>query len=134
MCHDPFSRYRDSYMGDVDPDTFLQGSLGLNIPNSNYYFPDTPIDDLDQLTAHTFSVINFNVGSIPKHFDTYLDQCISPFNWKFDVLSFCETKLTNNIDNLYDIPTYSRYCNNLSRHFYERIIDRMRFVFFNCVF
>ena len=114
MCYNPINSDIDGYLGDVDPDNFLQGSMGLDVPSCEYYFPGTPEFALN-LDENTFSVIHLNIGSIPKNLDTFIDQCIAPLNQEFDVLGFCETKLTNDIDQLYDIPRYSRYCNNISR-------------------
>ena len=62
-----------------------------------------------------FSVVNLNICSIPGNFDDFLEQCISPLSWRFDAISFCGTKLTCDIDQLYNIPFYTKFCNNRSR-------------------
>ena len=33
MCYNPINSHIDGYLGDVDPDNFLQGSMGLDVPS-----------------------------------------------------------------------------------------------------
>ena len=39
-----------------------------------------------------------------------------PMSWSFDAIGFSETKLTSDIDFIYDIPSYTEFCNNCSRN------------------
>ena len=116
MCFSSVDHCVDGYLGEVDPDDFLQGIRGFDNPNCNYYFPATSDCDLDQLPVDAFSVLSFNIGSVPKHLDSFVDQCLAPLGYQFDVIGFCETKLTDDIEHLYDIPSYTRQSNSLSRH------------------
>ena len=116
LCYPPINGEGDEYIGDVDPDVFLVNSLGLLVPDCKYYFPDTPEYILSPSHAKGFSVIHLNICSIPRNLDTFIDQCISPLRWRFDAIGFCETRLNNDIEHLYDIPLYTKFCNNHSRN------------------
>ena len=45
-----------------------------------------------------------------------MDQCLTPLNHTFDIIGFCESKLTNDIENLYSLPEYTMFTNNTSRN------------------
>ena len=116
MYYKPINIDVNTHTENVDPDSFLQGSLGISIPECKYYFLDTPECSFSHSQETVFSLIHLNICSIPKHLDTFIDECISPLKLQFDVIGFCETRLTNDLEHLYDIPTYSRFCNNHSRN------------------
>ena len=102
------------FQDNIDPDRFLQDSLGLQLPECNYYFPE-PCDFNINPNEAFLSLLHLNIGSIPKSLEGFFEQCISPFEVNIDIFGFTETKLTNDIEHLYDIPMYNRYCNNNSR-------------------
>ena len=102
------------FQDNVDPDRFLRDSLGLQLPECNYYFPE-PCDFNINPNEAFLSLLHLNIGSIPKSLEGFFEQCISPFEVNIDIFGFTETKLTNDIEHLYDIPMYNRYCNNNSR-------------------
>ena len=102
------------FQENVDPDRFLRDSLGLQLPECNYYFPEPSQLEIYPNESY-LSLLHLNIGSIPKSLEGFVEQCIFPFQVNFDILGFTETKLTNDIEHLYDIPKYHRYCNNNSR-------------------
>ena len=110
----PITCDEKDFQENIDPDKFLRDTFGLQLPECNYYFPE-PSNFYINLNESYLSLIHLNIGSIPKSLEGFIEQCILPFNVNFDILGFTETKLTDDIENLYDIPNYHRYCNNNSR-------------------
>ena len=78
-----------------------------SLNNCKYYIETVP-----ELSLDSFSIYNHNINSLAKHFDEFLNI---NFESKFNVLTLCETKLTNDIVNMFDIEGYSMFYNNTSR-------------------
>ena len=55
-----------------------------------------------------------NINSISKNLDTFLNSISISNEYNFD-LRFCETKLSDDIENLYDIPGYQKVTLNNTR-------------------
>ena len=110
----PFVYNESEFQDDVNPDRFLRDSLGIQLPDCNYYFPEPSNFDINPDEDY-LSLLHLNIGSLPRNLEGFIEQCISPFKVNFDILGFTETKLTNDIEHLYNIPMYNRYCNNNSR-------------------
>lgn len=81
---------------DNDPDDFLQSKLEVWSPLCNYYFPDNvPFHLLWTL------IMNYNIRSLPRHFESFTSQCLYPMSHPFHTITLHETKLTDNIQNLF---------------------------------
>lgn len=90
----------DNRMNDEDnPDIFQQQSLQFKNPSSKYAFPGCKVDN----RSVSFTVLGYNINSILKHLDDFLKSCILPLNFTIDVLCICETKPTDEIQNLYGL-------------------------------
>ena len=86
----------------IDPDSFLINYLNLNFPPCEYYFPIANQSNFPDVT-NKFTYISYNINSVPLHFDDFVDQVLTPFPIKFDVIGLCETKLTDDIEGLFNI-------------------------------
>ena len=101
----------DNFVGDVsaqdhDPDNFILGSLGFVNPVSHYYFPDSSLGSkLNDVRDTSLTLITYNINSIPMHFNDFIEQCLGPIDHNFDLMGFCETKLTSDIEHLYTISS-----------------------------
>ena len=103
-------------MADADTDNFLLNRLNYDNPICNYYFLNSNDNELNNL-PNNFSLVCHNIiCSLHLHFDEFIDQCLTPLHHSFDVIGFCESKLTQDIETLYNIPNYTMYTNNVSRH------------------
>ena len=78
---------------------FFPGGLSNSVNNKN-----------------SFSLISYNINSIPANLESFIDQSLSFIEGEFDAIGFCETKLTSDLDRLYTIPNYRSFFNHLSRH------------------
>ena len=116
LCFNPFTFNDDDHLSDTDPDNFILRSLGYNNLSCKYHFPNSMSNDFHNLPSKTFSLICHNIGSIPSHLDEFIDQCLTPLCHNFDVIGLCESKLTNDIEQLYTIPNYTLFSNNQTRH------------------
>ena len=87
----------------TDPDTFLQENLFLQNPVSHYHFPQYPLNYRG--SPNILSVISLNINSLPLNLHSFIDECINPMNHQFDVMTFCESKLTNDIQHLCHVHT-----------------------------
>ena len=61
----------------------------------------------------TFSLLSFNIASLPLHFDEL--KYILLNHVCLDVFGLCETRLSPEIDNLFEIDEYNMYANDRSR-------------------
>ena len=68
------------------------------------------------IPKNNFSILSFNINSVPLHFEQFSEQCLTGIAHKFDVIALCETKLTDDIQHLYNVPNYNVVNANLSRH------------------
>ena len=102
----------DSHTLDNDPDTFLQSSLHLNNPCSTYLSLCPPVNPRNN--DKVFNVISFNICSVPQHFDEFITACI-PIDSPPSAICLSQTKLTNDIDNLYQLEGYNKFTLNNTR-------------------
>ena len=101
----------DRYINGCEIDPLFE-NVYLEVENKcRYYFEDTLSIDVNN-----FSIFCHNINSIPKHFDELVTMLMNNQKLNFDVLTFCETKLTNDIMQLYNIDDYLMFNNNTSRH------------------
>ena len=107
----------EAQLQEHDPDNFILGSLGILNPVSMYHFPCAQLgNQLNDTNSNSMSVMSYNINSIPDHFHDFLDQCLSPIDHDFNIMGFCETKLSGDIHHLYSIPNYNAYFNSLNRN------------------
>ena len=95
-----------------------------NCPDNNYYNNYCCLinecqyilpEEINNVTKNNlFSCCTYNINSIPKHFGEFEFECLN--NSNFDVIGFCETKLTNDIEHLFELNNYNRFNNNKSRN------------------
>ncbi len=72
------------------------------------------MNQLKHNISECLNLLAFNISSIPLHLDSCVDQCVNVNHIKFDVLTFCETRLNDAICSLYSIKYYGSYFNNKS--------------------
>ena len=108
----------DKFDSNLNPDLIF--FMNSNIINNEcqYYFDDTVKESLDKLDINDqiFSLLSININSIPKNLDYFINSCLNVVDFNFDVISFCETKLTDHIDQLYEIHNYNKFTNNNTRN------------------
>ena len=114
LVYDNFNNAIDTSSADTDPNVFLKDSFGFKNPQCSYIFPGK----LDCLQIHnnSLSLMNYNIGSIPANLESFIDECLTPLQFNFDILGFCETKLTKNLENLYSLEQYNSFYNHHTRH------------------
>ena len=98
-----------------DPDLEYYGDVSDLLNNTNYYFSDEYKTISNKLDSKTFSITCHNINSISKHIDEFVDSILIN-KLDFDILSFTETKLTDNISNLFNISGYNMFVNNFQRN------------------
>lgn len=104
----------DAQNNDIDPDYYLVNSLNYKYPSCKYFFPNTP--EVQLPTKNSFTLICHNINSLPLHFEEFSEECLCPYASNFDIIGLCETKLTNDIEQLYSIPNYTFITNNFTRN------------------
>ena len=57
----------------------------------------------------------YNIRSIPKHYDNFKLNVLNRVLPKLDILGFCETRLSEDIEELYCPDGYTLHTNNISR-------------------
>ena len=108
----------DKFDSTLNPDlNFFENSNIIN-NSCSYYFNDCVKEHLNKLDKDDkyFSLLSMNINSLPKNLDYFVDSCLSVVDLNFDVISFCETKLTDNIEQLNEIDNYNRFTNNNTRN------------------
>lgn len=80
-------------------------------PDCNYYFCD---DQVLNLQSNNLNILSFNINSIPRHFEQFVEQCLMPFDVPFNIIGLCETRLNDNIDAVYKLSGYNGFFNNRS--------------------
>ena len=69
--------------------------ISLTIIHKAFFFP-----------SDSLKICSYNINSVPQHLD---EQCLSTFCVDFDVIGLCETRLNDNISNLYRLENYLPY-------------------------
>lgn len=97
-------------------DRHSEDSLSNDIfrePLCKYYFcNDQTIKQ--SFTCPSINILSVNISSIPSHLESFLDQCIASLDVSFHVLGFCETRLNNDICELYNIDGFNAHFRNKS--------------------
>ena len=88
-------------------------SNNLTIPKTKYVYPDKISSVVNR--PNMFSILHLNIRSIPANLDSFLDISLHNLNKQIDVLTFCETRLIANIEQLYNITGCNMYSQNRDR-------------------
>ena len=117
-----FNVIYDRYNSDLNPDLNFSSFSDWAEKDCKYYFTDTikntVINGNNSNAVNSrklFSLLSMNINSIPKNLEYFVDTCLNCLNFEFDILSFSETKLSDDIDQLYTINNYNKYSNNNTR-------------------
>lgn len=81
-------------------------------PVSDYIFHNEFLTQT--LPSNSLKILSYNICSIPKHLDSLSDQYLSSSTTDLDVIGLCETRLNDNICNLYKLGDYIPYFQNKS--------------------
>ncbi len=108
-----FSSHPDSHQEETDPDHFIQNNLNICNPICDYHFPDELPSILN--INNNIKIAFMNINSLPKKLESFKEECRGFLCNSVDILGFCETKLTDDIVQLYSLPYYHLFSNNVSR-------------------
>ena len=114
LLFDQFNIGQQSRMNDdLDIDFYDEYSDRVN---SCKYLFDEDYDNLkSNLKPDTLSVCSWNSNSVPSNLEEFVSQ-VNSNGLNFDIFAFTETKLTNEIETLYNIPGYSMFTSNFQRN------------------
>ena len=110
-----FDFVETKYDNQNNPDANYFDGFSDIINSCSYYFMDDFTDLKPKFGSDMLSVCSFNVNSLSKNIDEFLNECIID-KLPFDILGFTETKLTDSIQHLYDIEGYQRFNLNYKRN------------------
>ena len=110
-----FSSVTDVYQDDTDPDQFIRRNMNIVNPRCNYLYPDEIGNLYKEQPQSLFHILCMNVNSLPMKLDDVTEELEQAIIRNFDILAFCEAKLTDDIHHLYTVPNYQLYTNNVSR-------------------
>ena len=110
ILFDQFSNDRNNL--EVFPDNNYYNSFCNSINQCKYILPEQINDETNNAF---FSCCHININSVPKNLSNFQIECLDGNSGGFDVVALCETKLTSDIEHLYDINNYTRYYNSKSR-------------------
>ena len=109
-----FTLDENSYSGD-DPDVNYFNEF-KDLINSTKYYLNTENDLMDgDVAGNSLSIYSHNVNSLSKHFQE-IRTFLNGFKNKFDIVSFTETKLSDDIEQLYRLPNYNSFSLNNKRN------------------
>ena len=114
----PFDSFNklEAFQCDDNPlSRFNNDDVDINISQYNNIRCDyTDLEGVKQLTKfNKLSLFFLNINSLPKHLDTLSSHLLSDSHSP-KILGFCETKLSPEIENIYNIPGYSSIFNSKS--------------------
>ena len=123
LTFDEFSRfqYQHFYNGadthdleGIDPDSNVL--MNLRMPSVEYY----GCSEFGQLLNCNYTdttIVMCNIGSIPNNLDNFLlTSGINSYRKDTDILCFCETRLSSDIENIYKLSGYSLITNNRNHY------------------
>ena len=95
FCSDVHNVFKD-----LDPDTNFFTKIRDICSQCDYYFADSLdiINNKDNL-----SIFSLNINSISKNFDCFINTFFNNPDIKFDILGLNESKLTDEIENIFEI-------------------------------
>ena len=117
----------DQFSFGMNNDTDGNTNFNDNDPNSNFFTGELDITELTEYIFHDnlhsikshindrcLSLCSFNVNRFSKNLDTFVHEYMS--ECKFSIVSLVETKLTPDIENLFNIDGYQMYSNCYKRN------------------
>ena len=84
----------------------------INDPICEYIFSDESQNQL--FPNNSLKLLAYNISSVPQYLDSLYDQCLKGFSVSLDVIGLCETRLNDNICNLYQLDSYLPHFQNKS--------------------
>lgn len=108
-----FGHFASSEGSDVldnyDPDGNVMDNLYVK---STEYFHQENFQSMLSNSDSDFTVLLHNIRSIPRNLDSFSLQHLLPVQAKVDILGMCETRLSEDIQHMYNIEGYSLFTNN----------------------
>ena len=92
-------------------DNFLSNNIVKEL-KCNYYFSEDFSMSLNR--RQVCNLLSFNISSVPRHFETFQDQCLDTISMQYDVIGLCETRLNDNIASLYNLNQFNGFYQNKS--------------------
>ena len=107
--------YNDNFLNNTDPD--LNHYQYCNIDNSCEYIYENDLNVFtDKFDVHSLLIASHNIASLPHNFDNFSYIMNDRLKHKLDIMGLCETKLTDDLTDLYNIPGFNMFYNNKSRN------------------
>ena len=75
----------------------------------NYRSPSSQIN----WSNNAIPIMSFNIRSMKTNFENFASEILTRFN-QFKIIGLCETRLLDSTQNLYPLPNYSLFANNIS--------------------
>ena len=89
----------------------------IDISKCSYHLSDSYENILSETTEiNSLSFCCLNINSVPKNLLPFQSLCVDELTRGFDVIGLVETKLSDEISHLYNIPSYNKHLLNNSRH------------------
>ena len=108
MYLNPYEVY-DKFIGEANPDMHIDSEILYNRLMCDYY----DVQNIDNMfatlnTTQNFTIMVHNIRSIAKNLEEFqIDFNVSKNG--IDILAFCETRMSDDVECLYNIPKYNRY-------------------------
>ena len=114
LVFDQFQVDSDNYNSDLDPDSnFFIKNFDITRKCEYCFLDSWKIPQVKD--TKSFSVLNLNINSLPRNFDSFLTHFRNILNSQLDVVTFCETKMSDDIDELYNIEGFNKFTLNNHR-------------------
>jgi exonuclease III len=98
----------DNFNEDFNPDLVYESALQHNAKACDYY-DLSDVKKIDSKCDGEFLLLSLNICSISKH----LEEFTMDFGMiGFDIVAFCETRLSNEISQLFSLPNYDMFSNH----------------------
>ena len=103
--------YNQRELADFDPENLERYYNTQSTRNCTYY----DVEDFNMLTInsnpHELSVISLNIRSIHANMEDFMSDFMSS-GAKLDILSLVESRLSDDVQELYKLPNYDMFTNN----------------------
>ena len=109
LIFSPFSLNNEPNSCDDSSHVLFNNLNGFDI--SNHFFVNQLHEKLSQSNDNSCILFN-NIHSIPYNLDDFIATNLNDQLSKIIALSFCETRLDDNIENLHKLEGFDRYTNN----------------------
>ena len=109
---DPFVVLDDKYNSDVDITQSCLRSTYQNVPKSEYIFLES-LSSINTNNAIT-TLLSMNIRSVPTNIQSFIDLILANTSVNLNIIGFTETRLHNDITQLYQLPGYNMFtkCRN----------------------